>query len=361
VDKEAFMRCLLRPETVSCGRTFVAVEHYNGQITTLADLSQITGLTVDRTQRQLATLRRLGFVQVTRLQYGIRVHTSVPVGTPLLPAAPAAESGPAPALVTPPLAPADDGPAARVAREIARQRGQQVLSAAASPGLLPDTGAAASPSLSLAAPPIPAPPSQPSLSPELAEPEAVHVEAQRRILNECDITKDCVSDKSLRLQAMRYGDKLNIRQVALEFTNWLTGNTKSATRKRREIERLSKDFDWDTCYSNHVKGCVEKVTGERQFVKARRFGPRADDGPTHNNSAPSTSPEPSADEFSSQEMDAAWLELSPEQRDVLLQFVRDDQARAWGANSPRLAKLNFAKLARIEAARNRKRNATAAL
>jgi hypothetical protein len=341
---------------------FAAVEALQDQPhVTLGALASATAQSEQSTQRQLATLRRLGFVQVTRLQYGIRVQTSVPVGTPLLPAAPAAESGFTPALVTPPLAPADDGPAARVAREIARQRGQQTLSAAASPGLLPDTGAAASPSLSLAAPPIPAPPSQPSLSPELAEPEAADVLAQQIELNKCTFTADKVSEKCFRLNAMRFRDKLKMSYVALEFVGWITGKHASAIAKRRLIEKQKHDFDWDGCYDNHVKLIVEKATGERQFKKDYRGGRYARKAESLATTSNVTAADASADEFTQQEIDAAWLELSHEQRDVLLQFVRDDQARAWGANSPRLAKLDFAKLARIEAARNRKRNATAAL
>ena len=367
------MRCLLHPELASCVRVFVAVEHLQDQPVSLARLASVSGCGEQRTRKQLAALRRLGFVQVTRLQYGLRVQTSVPAGLPLLPVLPTADLGAAPTPGHVPALTASARPAVpvpvrpSVAEVVAaiNATGQSAFLAGALPPhpVAPGNGAVAPAVVPPAASPAPV---QPPLGPEFEEAEARAIAAQQTVLNGCPLTAGKIPIDVLQLSALRFGARLNMRQAALEFVDWLTGTSRSAVRKRAEIDKAGARFDWKTCYSNHVKGCYEKLTGERQFTRGRRPGPadRAAVAGAASQAAASVpaaaAPETGPDHYTMAELDAAWLGLDQPQRDVLLQVVKDDFLRTWGANSARLAKTNFHELARVEAARTARKRKEAA-
>jgi len=358
------MRCLLHPEMSSSLRAFVAAEHLDGRPVALHEFAHHAGLSRERAQKQLAALRRLGFVQVTRLQYGLRVQTSVPAGLPVLPVL--APIVPSPVVAVPPV-PVPVRPSVAEVVAAINATGQSAFLAGALPPhpVAPGNGAVAPAVVSPAASPAPV---QPPLGPEFEEAEARAIAAQQTVLNGCPLTAGKIPLDVLQLSALRFGARLNMRQAALEFVDWLTGTSRSAVRKRAEIDKAGARFDWKTCYSNHVKGCYEKLTGERQFTRGRRPGPadRAAVAGAASQAASAASvpaaaaPETGPDHYTPTELDAAWLALDQSQRDVLLQVVKDDFIRTWGANSARLAKTNFHELARVEAARTARKRQEAA-
>jgi hypothetical protein len=333
---------------------------------TLQQLAGATGFSYDTVQRQLRELTSLGYVSLVRVRRGFRVQTSVPAGLPLLPVLPPIVPASAAPVVAVPPVPVPVRPSVAEVVAAINATGQSAFLAGALPPhpVAPGHGAVAPAVVPPAASPAPV---QPPLGPEFEEAEARAINAQLAVLNGCPLTAGKIPLDVLQLSALRFGARLNMRQAALEFVDWLTGTSRSAVRKRAEIDKAGARFDWKTCYSNHVKGCYEKLTGERQFTRGRRPGPadRAAVAGAASQAAASipaaAAPETGPDHYTMAELDAAWLGLDQPQRDVLLQVVKDDFLRTWGANSARLAKTNFHELARVEAARTaRKRKEGAA-
>lgn len=352
------MRCLLVPEVASCARIFILVEHLGGRPLSLAAVANAAGLTHDRAQRQLATLRRLGFVQVTRLKYGLRVQTSVPPHLAAMPAiSAAADLGAAPTPGAPPALTASARPAAvptDSSAEILRDLQQRALALNPATPLLasPTAPAAPAPAPVPAAPPAPAaavPASAadaPLLPPELVEPELAAVVARmQHELNRVELTRDKIGYEHLRSLALQYRARLDLQDCTNRFVLWITSDDQKAAAKRKLHAKAR--LDWVKTFLNHVE-----YTARKPATGFRRRGHR-DAGPTDTSPEPASAATPPAQraEYTPAELDAAWASLTEDQRAVLVQVQKDDALRMYGASSPVLAQLDFAALARRDAAR----------
>jgi hypothetical protein len=358
MDKEDLLRCLLRPDFDSATRVFAAVESSSNAAVTLDQLAKATGLRLDRVQRQLAALRRTGLVQVTRRQYGLTVQTSVPVGTPPLPAtapmaAPAVNRDSAPLPVAPALAaPSPLSVKDAVAAEIARQR---ALRPSVSPTSAPSpssTGAELPGGDGVLAPsPLPG---ELSFVGQL-EPELVRlVTVMQHELDRVELTRHKVAPDKLRALAIAFRAQADLQAVTSAFVDWLTSNKKSAAAKRKAIAAKPDKFDWDEAFDNHVRYSVRIAHGEPRRRKGASAPAAA---PMSPGSAPAAA---NADTIPAAEQDAAWNALTPDQRDALVQIKRDEMLGVFGPASPKLATLDYRAMARHEAALSARRRASAA-